>query len=504
VRFSTYYCKQYGCSATRRLIQNAFFGMNATFSGASRIMRRIPAIVFVGLLTAMVSHAARCSAANEISASGWDAAPGILERIKPPTFSDGAVTVARFGAVGDGKTDCKKAFDQAIDACARTGGGRLIVSQGEWLVNGPIHLKSGVNLHLLKGAVVRFGVKPEFFLPPVFTRFEGTELLNYSPPVYAIDEKNVAITGEGTLDGGAGAHAWWPWKGPWGGEVEHGWKEGNPSQVADVKKLGELADGGVPPEKRVFGEKGLLRPNFVQFYRCKNVLIEGVTVVNSPMWILHPVLCENVTVRGVTVRSHGPNNDGCNPESCRDVLIEGCTFDTGDDCVAIKSGRNADGRRLGRPSENIIVRRCTMKDGHGGVTLGSEMSGGIRNVYVEDCQMSSPRLDRAIRLKSNSLRGGYLENLFVRNVRVGEVSDAVIHVDLRYGGETGGHPPLVRNLFIDGVESKKSGRPLVLLGIPEQPMQNIVVRNSRFENVDKPSVIEHVEELKLQNVTVPE
>jgi polygalacturonase len=396
------------------------------------------------------------------------------------------------------------AFAQAIDSSSRGGGGTVIVTQGEWLVNGPIHLKSGVNLHLLMGAVVRFGTKPEFYLPPVFTRFEGTELMNYSPLVYAIDQENVAITGEGTLDGGAGADAWWPWKGPWGGEVEYGWEEGDPSQVADVKKLGELADAGVPPEERMFGERGLLRPNCVQFYRCKNVLIEGVTVINSPMWVLHPVLCENVTVRGVTVHSHGPNNDGCNPESCRDVLIEGCTFDTGDDCIAIKSGRNADGRRLARPSENIIIRGCTMKDGHGGVTLGSEMSGGIRNVFVEDCQMSSPRLDRAIRLKSNSLRGGYLENLFVRNVQVGEVKEAVLHIDLRYSGETGDYPPLVRNVFLENVQSKKSDRTLCLLVIPERPMENIVVRNSRFENVEKPSVIEHVEELSLQKVMLGE
>jgi polygalacturonase len=440
----------------------------------------------------------------EPTAAGWESVPAILARIKPPQFPRGAVTVDRFGARGDGKTDCKPAFDRAIAACARMGGGRVIVSRGEWLVNGPIHLKSGVNLHLLAGATVRFGVDPAHYLPPVFTRFEGTELMNYSPLVYAIDQENVAITGEGTLDGQASAKAWWPWKGKWGGDVDHGWREGEPSQIASVARLGELSDAGAPPEERMFGDKGLLRPNFIQFYRCKNVLIEGVTVTNSPMWLLHPVLCENVTIRGITVSSHGPNNDGCNPESCRKVLIENCLFDTGDDCIAIKSGRNADGRRLARPSENIIIRSCQMKDGHGGVTLGSEMSGGVRNVFVEDCRMSSPRLDRAIRLKSNSLRGGFLENLFVRNIRVGEVSDAVIHIDLRYERQTGDHNPVVRNLFIDGVMSEKSGRPLCLLGIEQQPIQNVVISNSRFENAKNPSVIEHVEELVLRNVTQPE
>ena len=174
------------------------------------------------------------------------------------------------------------------------------------------------------------------------------------------------------------------------------------------------------------------------------MLIEGVTFTNSPMWIINPVLCENVTVRGVTVDSHGPNNDGCDPESCRNVLIEDCVFDTGDDCIAIKSGRNADGRRIGVPSENIIIRDCQMKDGHGGVVLGSEMSGGIRNVFVENCEMDSPNLDRAIRLKSNSLRGGYLENLFVRNVKVGQVADAVVRINLNYDKDRGEHPPTVR------------------------------------------------------------
>ena len=195
------------------------------------------------------------------------------------------------------------------------------------------------------GATLKFSADPQHYLPAVFTRFEGTELLNYSPLVYALDQENIALTGEGTLDGQAGPGAWWPWKGKWGGEVDHGWRQGDPDQTAAVKRLGKLADAGTPPAERQFGDGHRLRPNFVQPYRCRNVLIEGVTFVNSPMWILNPVLCKNVTIRGVTVDSHGPNNDGCDPESCRDVLIEKCTFDTGDDCIAIKSGRNADGRR---------------------------------------------------------------------------------------------------------------------------------------------------------------
>jgi len=445
-----------------------------------------------------------CGDDEKDAAAGWASVPAILEQIEPPIFPARDFKVTDYGAVGDGATDCHQAFARAIAACADAGGGRVVVPAGAWLVEGPIHLRSRVNLHVQAKATIRFSTDPDHFLPAVFTRFEGTELVNYSPLIYAFEQENVAVTGTGALDGQAGPGRWWNWKGHWGGEADHGWKQGDPDQLTDLKRLAEMVDAGVPPDGRVFGDGGRLRPNFIQTYRCRNVLVEGVTIVNSPMWVLHPVLSENVTIRGVTVRSHGPNNDGCNPESCRNVLIEKCTFDTGDDCIAVKSGRNADGRRLAAPSENIVIRGCTMKDGHGGVTLGSEMSGGIRNVYVEDCTMSSPRLERAIRLKSNSLRGGYLENLFVRNVRVGEVSDAVIHVDLRYFGETGQHNPVVRNLFIDGVTSQKSDRPFYLLGIKEQPIQNVVICNSKFAGAARPSVVEYVEELTLRNVTLPE
>jgi polygalacturonase len=292
--------------------------------------------------------------------AGWEALPKILASIELPVFPDREFSIVDHGAVSGGKTDCKPAIDAAIDACAKAGGGRVVVPAGEWRVDGPIHLRSNVNLHVARGATLKFSADPRHYLPAVFTRFEGTELHNYSPLVYALDQENVALTGEGTLDGQAGPGAWWPWKGKWGGEVDHGWEPGDPDQTAAVARLGKLADAGTPPAERQFGEGDRLRSSFVQPYRCRRVLIEGVTIVNSPMWILNPVLCESVTIRGATVDSHGPNNDGCNPESCRNVLIERCTFDTGDDCIAIKSGRNADGRRLNRPvkTSSSATARC--------------------------------------------------------------------------------------------------------------------------------------------------
>jgi polygalacturonase len=253
----------------------------------------------------------------------------------------------------------------------------------------------------------------------------------------------------------------------------------------------------------VFGAGSTLRPQFLQPYRSRNVLIDGITVVNSPMWEIHPVLCTNVTVRGVTIRSHGPNNDGCNPESCGDVLIEDCSFDTGDDCIALKSGRNEDGRRLGVPVESVIVRNCTMKDGHGGVTIGSEMSGGARDVFVERCRMDSPELDRALRIKTNAVRGGIVERVYMRDVTIGEVKEAIVHVDFNYEeGDKGPNTPIVRDIDVRRVTSRKSAYGLYLRGFERSPISNLRLTDCTFDNVAKGDLIEHVRNLTLSNVRV--
>ena len=205
-----------------------------------------------------------------------------------------------------------------------------------------------------------------------------------------------------------------------------------------------------PSAKEYSAKAHYLRPQFIQPYRCQNVLIEGVTITNSPMWEIHPVLCKNVTVQKVTINSHGPNNDGCDPESCTDVLIKDCSFNTGDDCIAIKSGRNGDGRRLNAPSQNLIIQGCIMKDGHGGVTIGSEISGGVRNVFAENCHMDSPSLDHALRVKNNAMRGGLLENLYFRNIEIGQVAHAAITIDFNYEeGAKGKYIPVVRNFVVE-------------------------------------------------------
>src|SRR5215207_1295610 len=286
------------------------------------------------LLTELSSRGAPARAfapAYAADADPWARVPEILKRIKPPVFPKRDFAVTKYGAKGDGKVDNTEAFRKAVAACNQAGGGRVVVPAGTFLT-GPIHLLSNVNLHVSEGATVKFVQEPKAYLPLVFTRWEGMELMNYSPFIYAFEQQNIAVTGQGTLDGNSDDAHWWPWK----GQERHGWKKGTPNQSKARKSLEEMTERGAPVAERLFGEGHYLRPQFVQPYRCQNVLIEGVRVVNSPMWELNPVLCTNVTVRGVRIQTHGPNNDGCDPESCKDVLIERCYFDTGDDCIAIK------------------------------------------------------------------------------------------------------------------------------------------------------------------------
>jgi polygalacturonase len=428
----------------------------------------------------------------------WDSVAAILDRIRPPVFPARDFDISKYGAVGDGVADCTGALRQAIAACSQAGGGRVVVPSGNFMT-GAIHLRSNVNLHISEGATLRFNQDPNQYLPAVYTRWEGVECMSYSPLIYAFEKENIAVTGSGTLDGQADNEHWWWWNGSplFGGGREKS------NQMAARSGLFKMAENDAPVSERRFGEGSYLRPNFLQFYRCRNVLLDGITIRNSPMWQIHPVLCTNVTVRGMAAVSHGPNNDGCNPESSRDVLIEDCLFDTGDDCIAIKSGRNRDGRRVGMPSENIVIRNCRMKDGHGGVTIGSEASGGVRNVFAEKCRMDSPNLDRVLRLKTNSFRGGFIENVFMRDVTVGQVADAILSINLFYEeGAAGQFPPFVRNIEMTNVTSRKSRYALYLRGYKESPLRNIRLAHCSFENVAEADVIENVQELGFDQVTV--
>ncbi len=418
---------------------------------------------------------------------GWTKAGEILSNIKTPQFPDRQFYITDFGAKGDSITDCTFAFKKAIEACSNEGGGTVVVPQGVYST-GAIYLKSNVNLHLHKNSRVLFYTNPKKYLPVVFTRFEGVECMNYSALIYAYNEKNIAITGMGTLDGQAGDSNWWAWKGS---------KDNpGPNQKEDVKKLNQMGEDNVPVAERVFGEGHYLRPNFIQFYKCSGILIDSITIIRSPMWEIHPVLSENITVQNVNINTHGPNNDGCDPESCKNVLIKNCVFDTGDDCIAIKSGRNNDGRRVNIPSENIVIQGCRMKDGHGGVVIGSEISGSCRNVFAENCIMDSPNLDRALRIKTNSVRGGVVENIYMRNVKVGEVKEAVVLVSFTYQeGDAGMFTPKVRNIYVKNVTSQKSDYGLHLQCYERSPVTNIYIDSCSFNGVKNGNFIEWADSL---------
>ena len=423
--------------------------------------------------------------------------PKILARIRAPKFPKRDFLITKFGAKTTAGFDNREAINKAIDACSKAGGGRVVVPAGEFLT-GAIHLKSNVNLHVSKGATLKFSTDPNAYLPIVHTRWEGMELMHLSPFIYAYEQSNIAITGEGTLDGQGKSFFW-----KWHGNPNYGGDPKILSQRPARARLYEMMDKNVPVADRVFGIGHYLRPQFVQPYKCKNVLIEGVTIVDSPMWEVHPVLCANVIVRNLRISSHGPNNDGCDPESCKDVLIDNCFFDTGDDCIAIKSGRNNDGRRINVPTENIIVRNCTMKDGHGGITVGSEISGGVRNLFAHDCRMDSPNLDHALRVKNNASRGGLLENFYFKNITVGEVAHAVITIDFNYEeGAKGNFTPVVRNYVVDNLTSGKSKYAVDIQGLDKSPIYDVSIRNSNFGVVENKSVIKNVKGLKLENVTV--
>jgi len=454
-----------------------------------------------GAASAASLLAFRTAAAGNNTADAWQRAADIVRNVKPPTFPDRLFDITRYGARPDATTLNTKAIAEAIEACAKAGGGRVLVPAGKFLT-GAIHLQSNVELHVSEGATLLFDVNPASY-PLVFTRWEGMECMNYSPLIDARKQKNIGITGKGTLDGQGSEQNWWPWKGRWGGTVAYGWKEGMPDQIPARKRLFEMAEAGVPVEQRVFGDGSLLRPPFIQPYDCENVLIEGVRVRNSPFWNIHPVLCRNVTLRGVDVFGHGPNNDGVDPESVDHMLIEDCSFNTGDDCIAVNSGRNADGRRLATPSQNILVRNCRMQEGHGGVVVGSQISGGARWVFAENCHMDSPNLWYAIRFKNNALRGGLLENFYYRDIDVGQVSRAAITCDFNYEeGANGAFTPQLRNVFVERLHVKKAIRVLDSQGLPKAPVNDITLRDCSFNGVTQPSIVRYTRSVRLEKVRV--
>ncbi len=408
---------------------------------------------------------------NQVSSDRMEQAQSLpfdMPPIQTPSFSDRTFDVRSFGAVGDGATLNTAAFGRAIEACHDAGGGMVLVPAGTWLT-GPIHMRSNVNLRLEKEALVRFSTRCADYLPVVFTRWEGVECYNYSPLIYARDCQNVAVTGEGIFDGQG--QAWWHWK---------------QAQQAAARVLYDAQFDGVPVEQRIYGtESAALRPQFFQPIHCRNVLVEGVTFSDGPMWTIHPVYCENVIVRAVTVNSNGPNTDGLNPDSCRNVLVENCSFSTGDDCIAINSGMNEDGWRVRRPCENILIRHCRMSEGHGAVAIGSGMSGGVRNVYVHDCHFSGG--DQGIRFKSMRGRGGIVENIYFADIHISSMRREAIVLSMFYDASTAASrsdaPPAFRHIHIRDITCDGAGMAIDICGLSEKRIEHITLERVRVNAV---------------------
>lgn len=353
--------------------------------------------------------------------------------------------------------DALPMLQKAIDDMAAKGGGRLIINKGIYYLCGPLQMRSNIELHLKKGALLLFSGEAKHFLPVVRTRWEGTDLLGRSPMVYANGCENIAITGQGTIDAQGGREmARWGMKADTKEfeENDHG-THGETVEMPDVRRLRYMGDVNTPLAERVYGDGTYLRPCAMEFYGCSRVLLDGFTLKNSPFWCIHPVYSDNVTVRNVTIDSHYPNNDGCDPESSCNVLIENCLFRTGDDAVAIKAGRDADGRRVGRPSENIVIRHCRFYSKCNGLCIGSEMSGGVRNVLMHDVEIGDVK--NALLFKSNLDRGGYIRDVQVDGITINSVKGAVLRFETNYFGYRGGNYPAQYERFrISNVKAGKA------------------------------------------------
>lgn len=422
----------------------------------------------------------------------WNMSKEILKHISDPVFPSKVDSIVNHGAIAnDDKLDTT-AIQETINEMSENGGGTVIVPSGKF-DTGAITLKSNVNLCLQNSdSVLAFtkDINTKNY-PIVFAHYEGSACYNYSPFIYANGQTNIAVTGKGKLDGQADEKTWWNWK---------------TDKLSNTSVLRKMTDDGTPFDQRIMGDGYYLRPNFIQPINCTNVKIEGITIANSPMWEINPVLCKNVTVRGVNIDTHGYNNDGCDPENCNYVLIENCNFNTGDDCIAIKAGRNKDGRDLakqGFPTQNIIIRNNTFADGHGGIACGSEMSGGIKNVFADNNTFDSPHLNYALRFKTNAQRGGTIENVYLRNSIIKSVGNAAVHATMLYDeGHDGDYLPQFKNITIENLVANGGEYGIFMEAFDEVPITGLVLKNIQINGCEKNIRALNWKDPVLENVTI--
>jgi polygalacturonase len=399
-------------------------------------------------------------------------APFEMPTIKIPDFSNcKKLSIIDFGAIKGNKEKTSKAINKAIDKANKMGGGIVVVPEGEWLT-AKIHFKSNVNLHLNKGAILLFSEDPKDYLPAVHSTWEGYECMNYSPLIYAYQCKNIAITGEGELK--AKMDVWKTWfKRPKG-------------HMESLKRLYNLASYNKPMEERqMVNDSANFRPQFIQFNRCENILMDGVSITNSPFWTIHPFLSKNIILRNLKVYAHGHNNDGVDPEMSQNMLIENCVFDQGDDAIAIKSGSNQDAWRLNTPSKNIVMRNCTVKNGHQLVAIGSELSGGVENVFIDKCTVvDGAKLNHLLFIKTNERRGGYVKNIYMSNIVAGKIDQGILGIETDVMYQWRELVPTIerrltpiKNVYLENVKATNVKFISRVLGQKELPVENVFLKN---------------------------
>lgn len=406
----------------------------------------------------------------------------ILGEITGATLPEKKVSILKYGAKSDGLKDCCSAFVKAMMDGRKSGGIHIVVPAGVYFMNGPLHLESNVCIELEEGAVLKFTSDPAKY-PIVKTSWEGTYLHNYSPFIYGYQLHDVAIIGKGTIDGNAmTTFATW-----------------RSNQKAAQMRSREMNHAGVDVTERIFGEGDFLRPHLIQFFECSGVTLEGIKIINSPFWCVHLLKSDNIICRSLRYDAKLVNNDGIDPESSRNILIEDINFDNGDDNIAIKSGRDNDGWTMANPCENIIIRRCHFKGLHA-VVIGSEMSGGVRNVFVEDCDYAG-YCKRGIYVKTNPDRGGFVRNLMVRDCRFDEVED-LFYITSKYAGEglDSDHFSAISDIYVDGLCCRRViNAALVLQGTSQKPISNVL-----FDNISVGEAKIGVSFSDTRNVTVGE
>jgi polygalacturonase len=414
----------------------------------------------------------------------WDRADAIARSIKRPNIARQDALITAHGAKSGFDHDARPAIKAAMAALGSKGG-RVILPAGEWRSDGPIHLQDGVELHVAEGATLKFSREPKHYLPLVLTRWEGTECWNYSPLIYARGKRDIAITGKGTIDG-QGFEGFFQWR---------------KKQADDRANLRKMGAEGVPVGQRVFGEGHYLRPGFVQFLSCQRVLIDGPRFIDSTFWMIHPVYCDHVTVRNITLKSDHLNSDGVDPDSSSNVLVERCVFDVGDDGVAIKAGRDQDGWRVGLPARRIVVRDCDYRGtAGGGLSIGSEMSGGVEDVFCERYRMND--IVHGLYFKSNRDRGGYVRNIHVRDLTIGK-AQSVINVTTDYHGYRGGNfPNEMAGITASNITCREAIVGLSLTGAEGAPMRDVQLRNITIDNAKTPMRIRNADALIFDAVTI--